>query len=76
MIKKDILKYKYKKALGTDAIPPKLVKLPSNFVAPHFLNVINTGITYTTFRQNTKVALVVSLDKGKSNKNYTQIFGR
>ena len=36
-MKKDTSKYEYKKAVGTDTIPPNLAKLISDFLTTHLV---------------------------------------
>ena len=59
-----------KKAVGVDTIPPKLIKIASNFLAPILTIAINSSIENSVFPENAKVATVVPLDKGKPDKNY------
>ena len=58
-----------KKAVGVDSIPPKLIKIASNFLAPILTIAINSSIENSVFPENAKVATVVPLDKGKPDKN-------
>ena len=58
-----------KKAVGIDTIPPKLIKMASNFLAPILTTAINSSIENTVFPENAKVATIVPLDKGKPDKN-------
>ena len=67
---KDLLKnLDIKKASGIDTIPPKLVKLSADFLTPLLTKAINTSIAQNVFPENTKTASVITLDKGKPNKN-------
>ena len=63
-----------KKIVGIDVIPHKLVKMASNFLAPMLTTAISSSIKSSTFPENEKVATVVSLDKGKPEKNDISIF--
>ena len=58
-----------KKAVGIDTIPPKLIKMTSNFLAPILTTAINSCIEDSVFPENAKVATVVPLVKGKPDKN-------
>ena len=67
---KDLLKnLDIKKASGIDTIPPKLVKLSADFLTPLLTKAINTSIAQNVFPENTETASVITLDKGKPNKN-------
>ena len=67
---KDLLKnLDIKKASGIDTIPPKLIKLSADFLTPLLTKAINTSIAQNVFPENAKTASVISLDKGKPNKN-------
>ena len=48
-----------KKAVGIDTIPPKLIKMASNFLAPILTTAINSSIENSVFPENAKVATVV-----------------
>ena len=50
-------------------IPPKLVKLAVDFIAPILTKAINTSIEVNIFPENAKTATVIPLDKGKLDKN-------
>ena len=63
-----------KKAVGIDTIPPKLIKMASDFLAPILTTAINSSIENSVFPENAKVATVVPLDKGKPDKNYISNF--
>ena len=63
-----------KKIVGIDVIPHKLVKMASNFLAPMLTTAISSSIKSSMFPENEKVATVVSLDKGKPEKNDISIF--
>ena len=41
----------------------------SNFLTPILTTAINSGIENSVFPENTKLIIVVSLDKGKPDKN-------
>ena len=58
-----------KKAVGIDNIPPKLIKMASNVLVPILTTAISSSIENTVFPENANVATVVSLDKGKPDKN-------
>ena len=58
-----------KKAVGIDTIPPKLIKMASNFLAPILTTAINSSIENSVFPENAKVATVSPLDKEKPYKN-------
>ena len=58
-----------KKAVGIDTIPPKIIKMASNFLAPILTTAINSSMENSVFPENAKVATVVPLDKGKPDKN-------
>ena len=58
-----------KKAVGIDTIPPKDIKMASNFLAPILTTAINSSIENSLFPENAKVANVVPLDKGQPDKN-------
>ena len=57
-----------KKAPGTDKIPTKLVKLPSDFLAEPLSIAINNSIRTSTFPNNAKIATVVPIDKKTDDK--------
>ena len=58
-----------KKAVGIDTIPPKLIKMASNVLAPILTTAIDSSIENIVFPENAKVATIVPLDKGKPDKN-------
>ena len=58
-----------KKAVGINTIPPKLIKMASNFLTPILTTAINSSIKNSVFPENSKIATVVPLDKGKLDKN-------
>ena len=58
-----------KKALGIDTIPPKLIKMTSDFLAPILTTAMNSSKENSVLPENLKVATVVPLDKGKPDKN-------
>ena len=68
-VKKHILNLNIKKSVGIDTIPPKLVKIAVDFVAPILTKSINTSIKTNIFPEKAKTATVIPLDKGKLNKN-------
>ena len=57
-----------KKAVRIDTIPPKFIKMASDFLAPILTTAINSTIESSVFPENAKVATVVPLDKGKPDK--------
>ena len=57
------------KASGIDTIPPKLIKLSTNFLTLLLTKAINTSITQNAFPGNAKIASVIPFDKGKPNMN-------
>ena len=63
-----------KKSSGVDTIPPKLVKLASNFISAPLTHCINTTLKNASFPDNAKKALVTPLDKGGVNKNVLSNF--
>ena len=68
-VKKLLNEIDTKKAVGIDKIPPKLIKMACNFLAPILTTTINSSIENSVFPENAKVATVVPLDKGKPDKN-------
>ena len=58
-----------KKATGFDKIPPKLVKLLAEILSTPISIAINNSLKYGVFPDDTKIASVIPLDKGKPNKN-------
>ena len=68
-IKKLIQGLNPKKATGIDTISPKLTKVAENFLTPLLTKSINSSIEHNIFPDLAKTTLVVSLDKGKPNKN-------
>ena len=68
-VKKLLSKIDTKKAVGIDTIPRKLIKMVSNFSSPILTTAINSSVENNVFPENTKVATVVPLDKGKPDKN-------
>ena len=58
-----------KNVVGIDTIPPKLIKMASNFLTPILPTAINSSMENSVFPENAKVATVVPLDKGKPDKN-------
>ena len=67
-IKSLLQKVNSKKAVGIDSIPIKLVKLAAEPLSQPVTEAINMCIKQNNFPNNAKVASVVTLDKGKSNK--------
>ena len=78
-IKSLLQKVNSKKAVGIDSIPPKLVKLAAEPLSQPVTEAINMCIKQNNFPNNGKVASVVTLDKGKSNKydiaNFRRVSG-
>ena len=68
-VKKLLSKIDTKKAVGIDTIPRKLIKMVSNFSSPILTTAINSSVENNVFPENTKVATVFPLDKGKPDKN-------
>ena len=62
-VKKLLNEIDTKKAVGIDTIPPKLIKMASNFLAPIFTTAKNSSIENSAFPENAEVATVVPLDK-------------
>ena len=63
---KDLLRnLDIEKMSGTDTIPPKLVKLSTNFLTPLLTKAINRSITQNAFPENAKTASVLPLDKNE-----------
>ena len=58
-----------KKATGFDKIPPKLVKFSAEILSTPLSIAINNSLKYGVFPDDAKIASVISLDKGKPNKN-------
>ena len=58
-----------KKAVCIDTIPPKLIKMASNFLATILTTAISSSLKNSVSAENRKVATVVPLDKGKPDKN-------
>ena len=58
-----------KKATGIENISPKLIKVAVEFLTPLLTKSINSSIEHNIFPDLVKTSLVVSLDKGKPNKN-------
>ena len=67
-VKKLLNEIDTKKAVGIDTIPPKLITMASNFLAPILTTAINSSIQNCVFPENARVATVVPLDKGKPDK--------
>ena len=68
-IKKLIQELNPKKATGIDTIPPKLLKVAVESLAPLLTKSINSSIEHSFFPDLAKSTHVVPLDKGKPNKN-------
>ena len=68
-MKKLLNKIDTKKVVVIDMIPPKLIKMTYNFLAPILATATNSSIENSVFPDNPKVASVVPLDKGKPDKN-------
>ena len=58
-----------KKAVGIDTIPPKIIKMASNFLAPILTTAINSSIENSVFPENAEVGTASPLDKEKPDKN-------
>ena len=57
-----------KKSTGVDQIPPKLVKLSSDYLIAPITKAVNSSIRSSTFPDNAKIAAVTPLDKGGTDK--------
>ena len=57
------------KASGEDKIPPRLLKMASNFLSEPITNIINTAIDTNTFPNRAKQASVTPIDKGGNDKH-------
>ena len=57
------------KASGEDKIPPRLVKMASNFLSEPIANIINTAIDTNIFPDRAKRASVTPTDKGGNDKH-------
>ena len=68
-VKKLLNEIDTKKAVGIHTIPPKLIMMASNFLAPILTTAINYSIQNSVFSENARVATVVPLDKSKPDKN-------
>ena len=68
-IKKLLKNLAIKNASSTDTIPLKLINLSVNLLTPLLLKAINTSITQNAFLVKAKIASVIPLDKGRTNKN-------
>ena len=49
-----------KKATSPDKIPPKIVKLSTNIIDSHLMNIINNDLSNNSFSNEAKVATVLS----------------
>ena len=58
-----------KKTVGIDTIPSKLIKMVSDVLAPTLTTAMNSSTENSVFPENAKIATVLPLDKGKSDKN-------
>ena len=72
-----MLKYlNSKKAVGTDRLPIKLVKLASEVLSKPLTIAMNNSITSSTFPNRAKVATVVPVDKRLMISTLCLILGR
>ena len=67
--RKTYKKIKVDKASGEDKIPPRLLKMASNFLSEPITNIINTAIDTNTFPDRAKQASVTPIDKGGNDKH-------
>ena len=69
-VKKRLNEIDTKNVIRIDAIPPKHIKMASNFPAPTRTTAINTSIENSVFSENAKVDTVLLLNKeGKPDKH-------
>ena len=57
-----------KKAVGVGTIPPKLIKIGADIIAEPLTKAINCCLRQGIFPDNAKIASVVPVDKGKTDK--------
>ena len=67
-IKNLLLNLNANKSTGEDQIPPKLIKLSSEYLSKPLTDAINSSIRSSTFPDNGKRASVTPLDKGGPDK--------
>ena len=67
-IKNLLLNLNANKSTGEDQIPPKLIKLSSEYLSKPLTDAINSSIRSSTFPENGKRASVTPLDKGGPDK--------
>ena len=67
-VKKLLKEIDIKKAVGLDAIPPKLIKIGAYIIAEPLRQAINCCLREGIFPNNAKVASVVPFDEGKLDK--------
>ena len=67
-VKKLLKEIDIKKAVGVDAIPPKLIKIGADIIAEPLTQAINCCLREGIFPNNAKVASVVPFDEGKLDK--------
>ena len=67
-VKKLLKEIEIKKAVGIDTIPPKLIKIGADIIAESLTQAINCCLRQCIFPDNAKIASVVPVDKGKSDK--------
>ena len=63
-----------KKAVGTDKVPPKLVKLSATVLSQPLTDALNNSISKIIFPDNAKVAFVSSVNKKSNDKNKVSNF--
>ena len=67
-VKKLLKEIDIKKAAGVDTVPPKLIKIGADIIAESLTQAINCCLRQGIFPDNAKIASVVPVDKGKSDK--------
>ena len=63
-----------KKVVGTDKVPPKLVKLSATVLSQPLTDALNNSISKIIFPDNPKVAFVSSVNKKSNDKNKVSNF--
>ena len=58
-----------KKTVGFDTTLPKLVKIAANVLCQPLSNAVNNSLSKSIFPGDVKIAMVLPLEKGTSNKN-------
>ena len=67
--RKTYKKIKTEKASGEDKIPPRLLKIASNFMSEPITDTIKTAIDTNTFPDRAKRVSVTPIDKGGNDKH-------